>query len=31
MLLVALWLVTGEGIFLLLIAGTAYRIFWNKD
>jgi len=31
MLLVALWLVTGEGIFLLLIAGTSYRIFWNKD
>jgi Zn-dependent protease len=31
MLLLALWLVTSEGVFLLLILGTGYRLFWNKD
>ena len=27
----ALWYVTDSGLFLLLIAGAAYRIFWKKD
>lgn len=29
--LILLWLWTQEGLFLLLILGAAYRIFWNKD
>jgi Zn-dependent protease len=30
-LMMVLWLLTNEGLFLLPIGGTAYRIFWNKD
>jgi Zn-dependent protease len=26
-----LWWFTGSGLFLLLLAGAAYRIFWKKD
>ena len=26
-----LWWTTGEGLFLLLMAGAAYRILWSKD
>jgi len=29
--LVLLWLLTQQGLFLLLMMGAAYRIFWNKD
>jgi Zn-dependent protease len=30
-LLTVMWLLTQEGLFLLPILGTAYRLFWNKD
>jgi Zn-dependent protease len=30
-LFVLLWLLTSQGIFLFLIAGAAYRLFWLKD
>ena len=30
-LMVGLWAVTQQGIFLLLVAGAIYRNFWSKD
>jgi Zn-dependent protease len=30
-LFILLWLITQEGMFLILTLGAAYRIFWNKD
>jgi Zn-dependent protease len=30
-LMAILWWTTSEGLFLFLMAGAAYRIFWNKD
>lgn len=30
-LMAILWWTTGEGLFLFLTAGAAYRIFWSKD
>ena len=30
-LAVALWYVTGENLFLLLVVGAAYRLLWKKD
>ena len=30
-LMVVLWLITGEGLFIILTLGAAFRIFWQKD
>jgi Zn-dependent protease len=30
-LMLVLWYLTGQGIFIILLLGAAYRVFWKKD